>query len=402
MELQQINKIPEIEYTKGFAYLFHLLSHLTSSKNLFEHKIHVIMELSRSSTSSTFSKADIESMIPQYPAKDLESIVTSLIDGGWLKREEGTLSYQFTNPGLLFTRFLPFLYQGDQLDDQSFQSALKDMMNAAEKMNLSLTSLEFMRDQAIHSVQRNIEEIKGALISKNEEKIYEARQKLDAFLQNIDDFLIRFKQINDFKRLNNMDITESDKNSIEFLLSLELKINELFDYRRQSLINSISMGNGIFTKKDIDRFIYQSSFKSLSNLLNNIVYTPSQAQWIDEDEIIEALGQFLNIVKPLNSSRNISKRVYGIREEQKSISASFLDKTNLVLENTFSENNLISLEKFLLQFDNKVDLFMHFAALCYLDSKKLLRYQLQTIKKAKSLNNSILKTVSIATIERRE
>lgn len=369
---------------------------------MFEHKIHLIMELSRSSTSSTFSKVDIESMLPQYPSRDLESIVQSMIDGGWLKREEGTVSYQFTKPGLLITRFLPFLYQGDQLDDQAFQSALKEMMNAAEKMNLSLTSLEFMRDQAIHSVQRNIEEIKGALISKNEEKIYEARQKLDTFLENIDDFLKRFKQINDFKRLNNMTITESDKKPIEFLLSLELKINELLDYRRQSLLNSISIGNGIFTKKDIDRFIYQSSFKDLSIFLNDIIYMPSQTQWIDEDELMDSLDQFLSNLKPLNSKRRISKRVFGSHEEPKMFSQSYLDKTNIVLQKIFLGQEEISLEQYLLQFDNKVDIFMHFAALCFLDSKKLSIYQLQTTKKAKTVENRLLTTVSIASIRRRD
>jgi hypothetical protein len=178
--------LPDVDYAEGFSYLYVLLSHLTSNKSLFSHKIYVLMELSREINHGAFTKAYIEALFPQYPAKILDSIVNSLIEGTWLVREEGTLQYAISRPGLLAMRFFPFLYRGDEMDEMAFQNALNDMFNAAEQMNLSIQSLELLRDQAIHAIQRNIAEIQSALISRNTERIRDAREKMNVFIGNID------------------------------------------------------------------------------------------------------------------------------------------------------------------------------------------------------------------------
>ncbi|MEC1748257.1 hypothetical protein [Schinkia azotoformans] len=79
MEETRLEQLPNIEYISGFSYLFRLLSHLTSSRELFEHKVHVIMQLSSHLTSGNFSKADIEAMFAQYQKRQLDSIINSLI-----------------------------------------------------------------------------------------------------------------------------------------------------------------------------------------------------------------------------------------------------------------------------------------------------------------------------------
>lgn len=401
MEETRLEQLPNIEYISGFSYLFRLLSHLTSSRELFEHKVHVIMQLSSHLTSGNFSKADIEAMFPQYQKRQLDSIINSLIDGGWLDRQDGTLTYEFTNPGMLFTRFLPFLYKGDEMDGMAFQLALKDMLEAAEHMNLGIVSLEFLRNQSIHAVMRNIEEIEAALISKNEARIKEALHKTDKFLDNIGDFIKRFKDINQYKRKNKLEITEKDKESIQCLFDFEIKITTLFEYRKRALIQVASMGNGVFTKEDVDRFLYQTPFDQLSLLLWNAHYTPSHSKWIDTDGIVVALEEFLRL-KKLHTSRKISPRVYGGHEAPKNFETSYIEKTLNHIRLLLDKNEDIKLEDFLFQFNNQTDVFMYLSSINFLSEKSFTPFELHSTVRTKEFDHKILRLLSEALLQRRK
>lgn len=359
------------------------------------------MQLSSSQMSGNFSKADMEAMFPHYTKKQLDSIINSLIDGGWLNRQDGTLTYRFSNSGMLFTRFLPFLYKGDELDSMAFQHALKDMLEAAEQMKLGLTSLEFLRNQSIHAIMRSIEEIEAALISKNEARIKDALQKTDKFLGNIGDFIKRFKEINQYKRKNNLDITEEDKNSIQSLLNFELKITSLFEYRKKALLQLASIGNGVFTKEDVDRYLYQASFDTLAKMLEDNHYTPSHTKWIDPDGIITAFEEFLNL-KRLRSSRQISPRVYGKYEDPKNIEPSYIEKTMDYLKDSLSEKSNLNLEEFLFQFHSQKEIFMFLASVNYLSNRPSSPFEMHTSINTKTFNRKILKILSEAVIQRRE
>lgn len=401
LEEARLEQLPNVDYISGFSYLFQLLSHLTSSRELFEHKMHVIMQLSSHLTSGNFSKADIEAMFPQYHKRQLDSIINSLIDGGWLERQDGTLTYEFTNPGMLFSRFLPFLYKGDELDSMAFQLALKDMLEAAEHMNLGLTSLEFLRNQSIHAVMRNIEEIEAALVSKNEARIKETLHKTDKFLDNIGDFIKRFKDINQYKRKNKQELTEKDKESIQCLFDFEMKITMLFEYRKRALIQVASLGNGVFTKEDVDRFLYQTPFDQFALLLWNSHYTPSCSKWIDADGIVVALEEFLKL-KRLRTSKKISPRVYGKYETPKNFEPSYIEKALNHIRELLDKSEAIMLEDFLFQFDNQTDVFMYLSSINFLSEKSYSPFELHSTVHTKEFDHEILRLLSEATLHRRK
>ncbi len=62
--------LPELGYAEGFTYLFEPLSHLTSSRHLFGHKLSILIRLSRETHSSHFTRAEMERMFPQYEITD--------------------------------------------------------------------------------------------------------------------------------------------------------------------------------------------------------------------------------------------------------------------------------------------------------------------------------------------
>jgi hypothetical protein len=396
-----VQQLPDVEYIGGFSYLFQLMSHLTSSRESFDHKMHIIIQLSSHLSSGTFTRAEIEASFPQYPKKYLDSMITSLIDGGWLQRQEGTLVYQFSNSGMLFTRFLPFLYEGDKLDSMAFQHALKDLLDAAENMKLGINSLEFLRNQSIHAVMRNIDELNAALVSKNEARIKEALAKTDKFLENIGDFIKRFKDINDYKRTKQLEITEQDKSSIQCLFEFELKITSLFEHRKIALLQSVSMGNGVFTKEDVDRFLSKASFKKLSNMVENIHYAPAMARCIDEDGIITAFTEFIQL-KKLRVSSNISKRVYGKHEKPSSYEPSYIDKALEIIKQKLDKEDHILIEDILLSLPDKKDVFMYLASMNFLAGKSYSPFSMMSTVHLKEFKDQILSHLSEATISRRD
>ncbi|GED35039.1 hypothetical protein P9G84_07780 [Brevibacillus centrosporus] len=101
------SNLPELGYAEGFTYLFEPLSHLTSSRHLFGHKLSILIRLSRETHHSHFTRSEMGSLFPQYTTKDLDSLLNSLMEGSWLIRAEGTLTYLLSKSGLLFIRFLP-------------------------------------------------------------------------------------------------------------------------------------------------------------------------------------------------------------------------------------------------------------------------------------------------------
>ncbi|ATF15796.1 hypothetical protein A616_28745 [Brevibacillus brevis X23] len=401
--------LPHIEEGEGYIYLYDLLSHLTSSKLLFPHKVQILLRLSRESNKGRFTKSEIEALFPAYPAKTLDSILNSLIDGFWLEREEGTLSYTFTKSGLLFARFMPFMYKGDELDEMAFQLALSQMFDAAEKMQLGLLSLELMRDQAVHAIQRHILKIRSALISKNEERIVEAQQKMDVFLQDIDDFIKRVRQLNQEKRKLQKDISERDRNALTFLLSLKGSIIELFDERKKHMEQSTAIGGGFFSKADLDRFLNVHSFESLQELIEGIAFVPSSAKWIDEDDIVTALNVFLSRKKLLRE-KVFSPRVFGSNENTTSSwESSYVHQVESALREYFHSNERVDLSQFLLPMHSKEKVFMSLATLCFLDERRSISlgknvksFSLEVESECDKWEDQILRVLSKGEIVRRD
>lgn len=405
-------KMPNVELGEGFYYLYDLLSHLTSSKQLFVHKVFILLQLSSDINKSTFSKSEIEAMFPQYSLKDRHSILNSLLEGHWLLREEGTQCYSLSKPGLLFIRFLPFLYKGDKMDESSFQLALEQVFQVAETMNLDLKSIEYLRDQAIHSLQRSIDEIKSALISKNSERIYEVSKKMSEFLKVIDNFILRLKELNNKKRELNVQFTNSDKSSISILLSTKKQIIELLDVRKKYLMESSLLGDNVFTKQDVERFLYKQNFNTLSSFLDEekTVYVPSDTKWIDENDIVSALNTFLSLRKKIKN-RNISQKVECYNLEKFDVGEEpYLIKVEDSLTKELTNKRILDLGEFLLNQKNKTDALMYLASICFLEgqhifsgrNEELGNFFLDISKESEEYGNEILKKISKGKILRSE
>jgi len=399
-------------YAEGFAYLYTLLSHLTSSKLLFVHKLLVLMELSSQVARGSFTRAEMEAMFPQYAPRVMESIVHSLIDGTWLVREEGTLRYTLSKAGLLALRFFPFLYRGDEMEELAFQQALADIFQAAEQMQLHMRSLEMLRDQAIHAIQRNIAEIRSALISRNTERIREAREKMNQFIQNIEQLLGRLGQIAEWKRSTDGEEPDAkDKQALDVLLQLQEQIQELFTQQHKALSETLTVGSAQFTKADMDRFLYHQSFYQLAGYTEDIGYTPSNAKWVDEDDIVVALNVFLQRVKQIRK-RTFSPRVYG-RKEEAGLRAepSYLDKVQASLRLALADRDKVPLADFVFQQQTKTDVLMYLAALCFMDGQLLYDnregqaftgFRLEVGKRAERYENQWFRILSAGDIVRKD
>jgi hypothetical protein len=398
------------EFGEGFYYLYDLLSHLTSVRQLFVHKLNILLQLSGNIKKSTFSRSEIEAMFPQYFPKDLHSILNSLLDGRWLLREEGTQNYSLSKPGLLFIRFLPFLYKGDQMDEASFQLALEQIFQVAETMNLDIKSIEYLRDQAIHSLQRSIDEIKSALVSKNSQRICEVSKKMSEFLKVIDNFILRLKELNSKKRELNMQFTNSDKLSISILLSTKKQIIELLDARKKYLMETSLLGDNIFTKQDVERFLYKQDFCSLSALFDEeeIMYVPSNAKWIDENDIVSALNIFLSLRKKIKD-RKISQKIEDCELEKFDVGEDpYLIKVEDSLTEEFTNKKNLDIGEFILNQNNKTDILMYLASICFLEGQHIFsqrnqvsaKFFLDISKESEEYENKILKKISKGKIVR--
>jgi hypothetical protein len=349
-------------------------------------------------------------MFPQYFPKDLHSILNSLLDGRWLLREEGTQNYSLSKPGLLFIRFLPFLYKGDQMDEASFQLALEQIFQVAETMNLDIKSIEYLRDQAIHSLQRSIDEIKSALVSKNSQRICEVSKKMSEFLKVIDNFILRLKELNSKKRELNMQFTNSDKLSISILLSTKKQIIELLDARKKYLMETSLLGDNIFTKQDVERFLYKQDFCSLSALFDEeeIMYVPSNAKWIDENDIVSALNIFLSLRKKIKD-RKISQKIEDCELEKFDVGEDpYLIKVEDSLTEEFTNKKNLDIGEFILNQNNKTDILMYLASICFLEGQHIFsqrnqvsaKFFLDISKESEEYENKILKKISKGKIVR--
>jgi hypothetical protein len=401
-------ELPEVPHTEGFLYLYELLSHVTSSKPLFPHKLFVLLQLSRDINKTSFTRVEIEAMFPLYSKKVINSIMNSLINSNWFIREEGSLHYSLSKPGLLFIRFLPFLYKGDEMDEMAFQFALNQIFQAAESMDLDMESTEFLRDQAMNGLQRCISEIKASIISKNPERIMETSKKMSDFLEVIKEFINRLKELNNKKKLKGIPFNESDRSSINILLATKREIIELLDIRKKYLIEATILGGNVFTKQDVDRFLYKSTFSLLSTLVDSVGFVPSNAKWVDENDIVTSLNVFLSLTKRIKE-RRISPRVKGYRSgEQDHSEQPYLHRVEEQITNVLSETTEIPLDAFLFSQNTKVDAFMYLASICFLDEKVLLNqngvdsFALDISFQSDTYNNQVFSTLSKGVIKRRD
>ncbi|MFC7394608.1 hypothetical protein [Scopulibacillus cellulosilyticus] len=401
-------ELPEVPHTEGFLYLYELLSHVTSSRQLFPHKLFVLLQLSRDINKTSFTRAEMEAMFPLYPKEVINSIFNSLINSNWFIREEGSLHYSLSKPGLLFIRFLPFLYKGDEMDEMAFQFALNQIFQAAESMDLDMESTEFLRDQAMNGLQRCMDEIKASIISKNSERISETSNKMCDFLKVIKEFIHRLKELNNKKKLKGIPLNETDRNSINILLATKQEILKFIDIKKKYIMESTILGENVFTKQDIERFLYTSSFSILGKLIDPVGYVPSNAKWVDENDIVTSLNVFLSLKKKIKD-RKISPRVKGYRsEEQESGVQPYLHRVEEEIANALSETTEVPLHTILFTQKTKVDALMYLASLCFLDEKVLLNqngvdsFSLDISLQTDTYNNQVFSALSKGVIKRRD
>ena len=401
-------ELPKVPHIEGFLYLYELLSHVASSKQLFSHKLFVLLQLSRDINKTSFTRAEMEAMFPVYPKKIVSSILNSLINSNWFIREEGSLHYSLSKPGLLFIRFLPFLYKGNEMDEMAFQFAINQIFKAAESMNLDMESTEFLRDQALNGLQRCIDEIKASITSKNAERILETSKKMSDFLEVIKEFVNRLKELNDKKKLKGIPFTESDRSSITVLLQTKNEILELLNIRKKYLIEATILGESVFTKQDVERFLYKSNFSILSELIDPVGFAPSNAKWVDENDIVTSLNVFLSLKKKVKD-RKISPLVKGYRSiELEQGEQPYLHRVEEEIGKALSESNEMPLDKVLLSQKTKVDGFMYLASLCFLDEKVLSNkygvelFTLDITLQTDTYDNQLFSTLSKGIIKRRD
>ncbi|KZS44929.1 hypothetical protein AK95_03255 [Paenibacillus sp. LC231] len=401
-------ELPDLGYAEGFDYLYQLLSHLTSSKQWFGHKVSLMVRLSRETQQSHVSRADIEAMFPQYTAKELDTILNSLIEGTWLVRQEGTLQYSLSKSGLLFLRFLPFLYRGDEMDEMSFQLAVTEILKVADLMGLSLSSMELLRDQILYSVRRHISELANALVSRNDERIRKLIHKISEFVGNIDELIKRMSDITNYKISKGLELTEADKHGIEILLTFHQRVMSLYDERKQYYLDHQVLGSAPFTKSDIDRLLSGSSFYQMTAWIDKGVFTPSGSSWFDENNLIESLQLFLQQRKH-SRGRRISRKVSGGEEmlENMFIESPYSEKLTTALIEEFKVKESLTLEQFLQPLSEKVEGFMYLAALCAMENQKFLwrdspfiGYTLDTKMHSLTLQEHLFHQLSDALIER--
>ncbi|PLR76551.1 hypothetical protein CU633_15280 [Bacillus sp. V3-13] len=402
-------ELPKVNFAEGFSYLFDLLSHLTGSRQLFIHKIYVLSEISRNISKSSFTRAEMEALFPQYPPKALNSILNSLMESQWFKREEGSLQYSISKAGLLFMRFLPFLYKGDEMDEMAFQLALNQIFQAADSMELDIQSTEFLRDQAINGLQRSIDEIKSSLVSKNSERIIETSKKMYQFLQVIDEFLLRLHELIDKKKKRQIPFNEADKQSITILLATKSKIIELLDVRKKYLMEEGILGESVFTRQDVERFLYKSPFHLLSTFADPAGYVPSNAKWVDENDIVTSLNVFLSRRKKIKS-RKISDKVkktqlYNFEAGEEP----YLNKVEKSLDEALAEADKIDLDVFLFTRQSKEEVLMYLASLCFMEGQQIfsaennsIGFELKISTDTLVFQDKILSTLSKGTINRRD
>ncbi|WHX24929.1 hypothetical protein QNH47_12115 [Virgibacillus halodenitrificans] len=402
------DELPKVPHTEGFLYLYELLSHVTSSKQLFSHKLFVLLQLSRDINKTLFTRAEMEAMFPLYPKKIINSILNSLINSNWFIREEGSLHYSLSKPGLLFIRFLPFMYKGDEMDEMAFQFALNQIFKAAESMDLDMESTEFLRDQAMNGLQRCMDEIKTSIISKNPERILETSKKMNDFLEVIKEFINRIKELNDKKKLKGIPFNESDRSSINILLATKREIIDLLDIRKKYLIEATILGESVFTRQDVDRFLYKSTFSVLGNLVDQVAFVPSNAKWVDENDIVTSLNVFLSLKKKVKD-RKISPRVKGYRSiEQDQGEQPYLHRVENDIASVLSETSEIPLHTFLFSQKTKEDAFMYLASICFLDEKALSnQYGIDSLSldissQTETYDNQVFSTLSKGVIKRRD
>ncbi|WP_281868847.1 hypothetical protein [Brevibacillus parabrevis] len=403
------SSLPELGYTEGFSYLFEPLSHLTSSRHLFGHKLSILIRLSRETHNSHFTRAEMGSLFPQYTTKDLDSLLNSLMDGSWLIRAEGTLTYSLSKSGLLFVRFLPFLYKGDEMDEMAFQMAVTDMLKAAEKMELGLPSLELLRDQIIYVVQRNISELAAALVSRNDERIRIMIHKISEFLRNVDDLIKRISDITKYKIQKGLELSETDKHGIEILLHLSSRVMNVYQERKQYYLDNQVIGSNLFTKSDIDRLLANTNFYQMAAWISGNVFTPSHSTWLDEYDLSTALDTFLQKVKHTRK-RTIGPKVHGDKEPFENLfeEPPYSEKLKQALTEEFKTHQTIKMEHFLAPYKNKVDGLMFLAALCSLENQRHIwrdtsygGYHLQVEPTPLQLSNHVFSRLSTAIIERK-
>lgn len=397
-------ELPEVPNKEGFSYLYELLSHVTSSRLLFSHKLFVLLNLSRDISKSSFTRGEMEAMFPQYPKKVFDSILNSLLSSNWFKREEGSLYYSLSKPGLLFIRFLPFLYKGNEMDEMAFQFALNQIFQVAETMDLDIEPIEFLRDQAINGLRRTTEEIKASLISKNPERILETSKKMSVFLKVIDEFLHRLKELNKKKSERKIPFNEADRNSISILQATKMEIIHLNNVRHEYLRNESIVGDSAFTIQDVERFLYKADFHSLSQLIDSAGFVPSNAKWVDENDIVRALNVFLLLKKNIKN-RKISQKVKGYRDNKSGeVEEPFLNKVVASLNQMLSQTGEVSLHTFLFTQNSKVDGLMYLASLCFLEGKQMIEatpFTLDISLEAENYHDELFTTLSKGVIKRR-
>ncbi|MCP3808122.1 hypothetical protein NLX78_12865 [Paenibacillus sp. Lou8.1] len=362
--------LPELGYAEGFNYLYELLSHLTSSRQWFAHKISTMLRLSRETQQSHFTRTDIGIMLPQYTAKEMDIILNSLMEGSWLVRQEGTLQYSLSKSGLLFLRFLPFLYRGDEMDEMDFQLAVTEILNVAGIMGLDLPSLELLRDQILYSVQRSITELSAALISKNEERIRKLIYKISGFIGNIDDLIERIREINHYKLSKGIELTESDRYGIEMLCSFNTHVMSLYNELSPYYLKHQLLATALFTKNDIDRLLTKTSFYQLAAWISKGIYAPSCSSWLDEYDLAFALDLFLQ-KRIRRHKKKIGPKVVSQEEAFDTLfeEPTYSEKLKFSLSEKFKTTENITIEHFLKPYSNKVDGLMLLAALCAIENQ---------------------------------